>query len=37
MISVVITLALSRLLGWSIELALLLGFVVILSSTALAI
>lgn len=35
--SVVFTLALSRLFGWSIEIALLLGFVVSLSSTAVAI
>lgn len=36
-VSVVVTLALSRLFGWSIELALLLGFVISLSSTAVAI
>ena len=36
-ISVVLTLAFSRLFGWPIELALLLGFVISLSSTAVAI
>ena len=36
-IATVITLALSRLFGWPLELALLLGFVVSLSSTAVAI
>ena len=36
-IATVITLALSRLLGWPLELAVLLGFVVSLSSTAVAI
>ena len=35
--AVLVTLALSRLLGWSVELAILLGFVVALSSTAVAI